>query len=131
MNMDNHDEAAVGAGAYGRGYLAPQPELTVHEHGCFARHPQPWSARGAPPRQGSARHGPRVSWPPGRWSSADSDRLTPARSGGRQRRLSPGPIARGDPSGQRSPAARTGVRRCDRPAGQDARGPRRCGLRQR
>src|SRR5688500_11586271 len=45
---------------YGFGYLASQPpfdtlrapracreaELTLHEHGCFARHPQPWSARG-------------------------------------------------------------------------------------
>jgi len=33
--------------AYGFGYLAPQPELTLHEHGCVARHPQPWSADGA------------------------------------------------------------------------------------
>ena len=50
------------------------------------------------------------------------DRLTPDRSCGRQRRLSPGPIERGDPSGERPQTARTGVRRCDRPAEGDARG---------
>ncbi len=51
----DHGERRLAEGAYGRGYLAPQPELTVHEHGCFARHPPPWSARGAPPRQVPAR----------------------------------------------------------------------------
>jgi len=51
------------------------------------------------------------------------DCLTPARSCGLQRRLSRSPrqVAIGDPSGKRSHAARTGVRRCDRPADRDAR----------